>query len=212
MFAVTYKCICCEFSTIKHYYWCADVVISYVNAMDSQRLTTGQWNNAFHLVWGYSLKTLRHANKIYLCSCHWNRLAAGRNRSNFRLDTWHLGKTTAHVVTMTRRSKLTDGWLDSMSGNKFREIKSVDFTCILNSEEHIPKRHHMTPPQHTWLCPISHVLPLTTAAVAFGHFVSVTPGAEGADLEGSCRIFQTEEAGLQQGQRNQVACLPCDFL
>lgn len=59
-----------------------------------------------------------------------------------------------------------------------------------------------------------HDSPLTTAAVAFGHFASAgtTPGAEGADWKGSCRIFQTEEAGLREGRWNQVACLPCDWL
>lgn len=45
--------------------------------------------------------------------------------------------------------------------------------------------------------------PVTTAAVAFVHFVSAgtTPGAEGADLEGSCRTVQAEEAGPQEGWR-----------
>lgn len=67
---------------------------------------------------------------------------------------------------------------------------------------------------HKIMSYFQHDSPLTTAAVAFGHFVSAgrTPGAEGAGWEGSCRIFQTEEAGLQEGRRNQVACLPCDWL
>lgn len=59
-----------------------------------------------------------------------------------------------------------------------------------------------------------HDSPLTTAAAAFGHFVSAgtAPGAEDADWEGSCRIFQTEEAGLREGWRNPIVCLPCDWL
>lgn len=59
-----------------------------------------------------------------------------------------------------------------------------------------------------------HHSPLTTAVVACGHFVSVgvTPGAEGDDWEESCRIFQTEEAGPQEGWWNQVVGLPCDWL
>lgn len=53
--------------------------------------------------------------------------------------------------------------------------------------------------------------PLTTAAVAFGHSVSVgtTPGAEGADWEGCCMILQVEEAGPLKEWRNQRVCLPC---
>lgn len=56
--------------------------------------------------------------------------------------------------------------------------------------------------------------PLSTAAAVFGRFVSVgmTPGAEGADWEGSCRVFQTERAGPQEGWWNQVLCLPCEWL
>lgn len=52
------------------------------------------------------------------------------------------------------------------------------------------------------------------AAEAFGHFVSVgvTPGAEDADWEGCCRIFQTEGAGSQGGQWNRIVCLPCEWL
>lgn len=80
--------------------------------------------------------------------------------------------------------------------------------CILNSETQIPWGNHLI---HFYF---QHDSPLTTAAVAFGHFVSagMTPGAEGADWEGSCRIPQIEEAGLREGRWNQIVCLPYDWL
>lgn len=56
--------------------------------------------------------------------------------------------------------------------------------------------------------------PPTAAAAAFGHFVSAgtTPEAAHADPKGSYMIFQTEEAGLQDGWRKRVVCLPCERL
>lgn len=53
---------------------------------------------------------------------------------------------------------------------------------------------------------------MATAAVVFGHFVSVgtTPGAEGADWEGCCMILEAEGAGPPEEWRNQRVCLPCD--
>lgn len=69
--------------------------------------------------------------------CHWNRLAAGRNRNNFRLDTLHLGLNLMHQ----RENNSTCGEKEAKKKIKFYEQRHIAHGMYVVEVKFLPTKN-----------------------------------------------------------------------